>query len=299
MRVLLSGSTGLLGSALVSRLEAEQIEVVRLVRPHSRKVKGIEWDPAAGKIDKERLEGFDAVVHLAGENIAGRWTKTKKERIRSSRVEGTRLLAGALAKLKHSPKVLVCASAIGYYGSRGHEILKESSGAGRSFLGQVCREWEQAAKPVADKDIRVVWLRFGVILSPEGGALKQMLLPFRMGLGGIIGDGNQYVSWVAIDDAVGIVVHALNTPGLRGPVNAVAPNPVTNREFTKALGRALGRPTILPVPEFLVRLVFGEMADATILASARVEPSVLKATGYAFRFSEIESALRHVLGAKS
>jgi len=296
MKVLLSGSSGLLGSALLERFESERVEVVRLARPHSRKSEGVSWDPVSGEIEKNRLEGFDAVVHLAGENIAGRWTEAKKNRIRNSRVEGTRLLAGALAGLARPPKALICASAIGYYGDRGAEILREDSAAGKSFLGRVCQEWEQAAMPAAGKGIRVVWLRFGVILSPNGGALKEMLPPFRMGLGGVIGDGGQFMSWLAIDDAVGIVMHALNAPDLRGPVNAVAPNPVTNREFTKALGRALGRPTTLPLPKPIVRLIFGEMAEATILASARVEPAILNASGYKFRFPEVESALRHLLG---
>ena len=310
MRILISGSTGLVGSALAPALSAAGHAVIRLVRQGpaaggGRRAGGgaagggtaVRWDPAAGGIDAAALEGLDAVVHLAGENIAaGRWTAAKKTRIRSSRVDGTSLLSRTLAGLSRPPRVFACASAIGYYGSRGDEALTEASASGNDFLSGLCRDWEAAAEPAARKGIRVANLRFGVILSPAGGALAKMLPPFRLGAGGILGDGRQYVSWVAIDDAVGAIQHVLQDQGLRGPVNVVAPRPVTNREFTRTLGHVLGRPTIVPMPAFAARLVFGEMADALLLASQRVEPKRLAASGYRFRHPEIEKALRHLLG---
>lgn len=297
MKVLVSGSTGLVGSALVPFLVSGGHEVVRLVRGRPAPgVVAVPWDPQAGTIAAAQLEGFDAVVHLAGENIAGRWTTAKKARIRSSRVEGTRLLADALAGLKRPSRTLICASAIGYYGNRGDELLREDSPPGAGFLAEVCREWEGAARPAAEKGIRVVHLRIGVVLSPAGGALAQMLTPFKLGLGGRIGSGNQYMSWIAIDDLIGAFHHALITESLRGPVNAVAPRPMTNLEFTKTLGRVLGRPTLFPMPAFAARLAFGEMADELLLASARVEPTKLASSGYRFRAPELEGALRHLLG---
>jgi uncharacterized protein (TIGR01777 family) len=248
-------------------------------------------------VDAVSLEGLDAFVHLAGENIAaGRWTAARKEAIRNSRVMGTRLLCDALAGLSRPPKTLLCASAIGYYGDRWEDTLTEESPAGKGFLPEVCREWEAAAEPAAKKGIRVVHLRFGVVLTPAGGALARMLPPFRAGLGGTLGSGRQYVSWVALDDLPGIVLHALTREELRGPVNAVAPRPVTNREFTEALGKILSRPTFFPVPALALRVAFGEMADALLLASARVFPRRLEETGYRFRFPELHAALRHLLG---
>jgi len=297
MKILVSGSTGLVGSALVSFLASGGHEVVRLVRGRLKPgVVEVPWDPQAGTIEAAKLEGLDAVVHLAGENIAGRWTAAKKARIRSSRVEGTRLLAEALAGLKRPPKTLVCASAIGYYGDRGDEVLREDSPSGAGFLAAVCRDWEAAAHAAAEKGIRVVQLRIGVVLSPAGGALARMLTPFKLGLGGRIGPGSQFMSWIAIDDLIGAIHHALTTEPLRGPVNAVAPRAVTNREFTKTLGRVLARPTIFPMPAFAARLAFGEMADELLLASARVEPAKLVSSGYRFRTPELEAALRHLLG---
>jgi uncharacterized protein (TIGR01777 family) len=249
-------------------------------------------------IDAGGLEGCDAVVHLAGENVGtGRWTAARKAAIRDSRVNGTRFLCDALAGLARPPKTLVCASAIGYYGDRGADVLTEESPPGAGFLPEVCREWEAASAPAAQKGIGVVALRIGMVLSPKGGALARMLPLFRAGLGGVIGGGRQYVSWVALDDLVGIVLHALQSGELRGPVNAVAPRPVTNREFTKALGDALSRPTPLPVPAFALRLAVGrEMADALLLASARAVPRRLEETGYRFRFPELPAALYHLLG---
>jgi uncharacterized protein len=298
MRVAVSGSTGLVGSQVVASLSAAGHEVVRLVRrPPAPGEKVVRWDPEKGEIDAAGLGGLDAVVHLAGENIAsGRWNAARKAAIRGSRVNATRLLCETLAGLARPPKTLVCASAIGYYGDRGADVLTEESPPGTGFLAEVCREWEAASEPAARKGIRVVVLRIGVVLSAKGGALSRMLPPFRAGLGGVIGSGRQYVSWIALDDLVGIVLHALHSGELRGPVNAVAPVPVTNRELTEALGKVLSRPTLLPVPAFALRLaVGGEMADALLLASTRVAPRRLEETGYRFRFLELREALRHLV----
>jgi hypothetical protein len=288
------------GSEVVASLSASGHEVVRLVRrAPAPGEKAVRWDPEAGRIDSGGLEGCDAVVHLAGENVgAGRWTAARKAAIRDSRVKGTRLLCDALANLARPPKTLVCASAIGYYGDRGEEVLTEESPPGAGFLPDVCREWEAAAEAAVRKGIRVVHLRIGMVLSPKGGALPRMLPPFRAGLGGVIGTGRQYVSWVVLDDLTGIVLHALSREELRGPVNAVAPRPVTNRELTEALGKVLSRPTLLPVPSFALRLAVGEMADPLLLASARVAPRRLEETGYRFRFPELRAALRHLLGRR-
>jgi hypothetical protein len=251
----------------------------------------------AGSIDTSGLQGVEAVVHLAGENIAERWTAAKKANIRDSRANGTRVLCEALTGLTPLPKVLVSASAIGYYGDRGAEVLTEDSASGSGFLAEVCRAWEVATEPAHQRGIRVVRLRFGVVLSAAGGALAKMLPPFRLGLGGTLGSGRQYMSWIALDDAVGAIHHAVVTEPLQGPTNAVAPQPVTNQAFTKALGSVLRRPTLLPLPAFAARLIFGEMADELLLASTRVQPAKLQASGYSFRYPELEGALRHVLGA--
>jgi len=298
MRVAVSGSTGLVGSEVVASLSTAGHEVVRLVRRSPAPgEKAVRWDPAKGEVDAAGLEGFDAVIHLAGENVgAGRWTPARKAAIRDSRVNGTRLLCDALAGLARPPKTLVCASAVGYYGDRGGETLAEESPPGTGYLAEVCREWEAASAPAARKGIRVVALRIGMVLSPEGGALPRMLPLFRAGLGGVLGGGRQYVSWVALDDLPNILLHALQRGDLTGPVNAVAPRPVTNREFTVALGKVLARPTPLPVPAFALRLAVGrEMADALLLASARVVPRRLEETGYRFRFPELGGALHHLL----
>jgi uncharacterized protein len=298
MRVLISGSTGLVGSALCTALTAAGHEITRLVResPRSRQQE-VHWDPQKGTIDAAKLEGFDAVVHLAGESIAaGRWTDKQKARIRESRVRGTTLLCETLAKLKSKPQVLVCASAIGFYGDRGETIVDETSPPGTDmFLVDVCQEWEGATQGASAAGIRVVNLRFGVVLSPKGGALAKMLLPFKLGAGGVLGDGKQYMSWIALDDAVGAIQHVIKSEAAHGPVNAVSPNPVTNYVFTKTLGKVLVRPTIFPVPAFAARLAFGQMADELLLASTRVQPVKLLETGYAFRYPELEGALRHVL----
>jgi uncharacterized protein (TIGR01777 family) len=296
MRILISGSHGLVGTALINALEPEGHEIFRLVRyaPHSQAE--IEWSPERYSIALARLEGFDAVIHLAGESIAeGRWTEEKKKRIRESRVKGTRLLGDALSNLSNRPRSLICASAIGYYGNRGDELLTETSPPGDDFLAQVCIEWENATALAREKGIRVVNMRFGIILDSKGGALAKMLPPFRMGLGGKIGSGKQWMSWIALDDVVGGIKTALTNETVAGPVNFVAPNPVTNAEFTRSLGKQLSRPTIFPIPAFGIRLAFGEMADALLLSSQRVEPERLKAKGFKFAFSQLEDALRHVL----
>jgi hypothetical protein len=297
MKILVTGASGLVGSALVPFLVSKGHEVVRLVRSEPKPgATEIRWNPERGVDDTARLEGLDAVVHLAGENISeGRWTDEKKTRIRESRVKGTRVLAEALAQLAAPPKVLVSASAIGFYGSRGDEVLTEQSASGDDFLAEVCREWELATRPAAAKGVRVVNLRFGVILSKESGALSKMLTPFKLGVGGRVGSGEQYMSWVTLDDVVGAIYYALETDALHGPVNVVALRPVTNREFTRTLGSVLSRPTIFPAPAFALRLAFGEMADALLLSSMRVEPLRLKESGYEFQYPELEGALRHLL----
>ncbi|MEZ6069610.1 MAG: TIGR01777 family oxidoreductase [Pirellulales bacterium] len=304
MRIAVTGSSGLVGSELVNFLTTGGHEVVRLVRgsggtsnagaaSHDRVV----WDPTADRFDAAPLDGVDAVVHLAGESIAsGRWTETQKRRIRESRVHGTRVLSEALAAMANPPRVYVGASAIGYYGDRGDESLDEDSPPGDLFLSGVCRDWEAASQPAADAGIRVALTRLGVVLSPKGGALSKMLTPFRLGAGGRVGDGRQYWSWVAIDDVIGALHHALMTDSLAGPVNVVAPHPVTNLEFTKTLGRVLRRPTVAPMPAFAARLLLGQMADELLLARARVEPQRLLESHYHFRHPNLEDALRHVLG---
>jgi uncharacterized protein (TIGR01777 family) len=298
MRVAVSGSGGLIGAEVVASLEAAGDEIVRLVRrAPGPSENAVRWDPGSGIVDASALEGLAAVVHLAGENIAaGRWNAARKAAIRESRVTGTRLLCDTLARLSTPPETLVCASAIGWYGDRGDEVLTEEIPPGTGFLADVCRDWEAAAAPAARKGIRVVALRIGMVLSPKGGALARMLPPFRAGFGGVLGNGRQYVSWVALDDLAGIVLHVLANRDLDGPVNAVSPHPVTNREFTGALGSVLSRPTPFPVPAFALRLAVGEMADALLLASARVVPRRLEETGYRFRFPELHAALRHLLG---
>lgn len=297
MKIAVTGSSGLVGSSLVPFLKAGGHEVRRLVRraPHAPDER--RWDPAGGALDPAALEGLDAVVHLAGESIAsGRWTAARKRRILESRAAGTRALAEALARQARRPRALVCASAIGYYGDRGDERLDESSARGSLFLSEVCEAWERAADPARAAGIRVVHLRLGVVLSPAGGALAKMLPPFRLGLGGRLGSGRQVMSWIAIDDVVGAFWRALERDDLSGPVNAVAPAPVDNATFTRVLGRVLGRPTVFPVPAFAARLALGQMADELLLASARVEPRALLASGFAFEHPDLEGALRHVLG---
>jgi uncharacterized protein (TIGR01777 family) len=295
MQIAVSGSSGLVGSALVPVLTREGHGVRRLVRRSPGSAE-IAWDPAEGVKQLPALEGVDGVVHLAGENIAaGRWTAQRKSEIRRSRVAGTRKLCESLAAMSRPPRVLVSASAIGYYGDRGEEVLREDSGPGGDFLAQVCQEWEAATEPASRAGIRVACLRFGMVLSPAGGALKQMLFPFKMGVGGRIGRGEQFMSWIAMDDAIGAIQHALSAEPLAGAVNAVAPAPVRNVEFTRILARTLSRPAIAPLPAFAARLAFGELADALLLSSQRVMPVRLQESGYRFMYPELEAALRHLL----
>jgi uncharacterized protein (TIGR01777 family) len=294
MDVLVSGGTGLIGEALIPELEAGGHRVRRLSR-EPRSEGDIRWDPDAGIIEGD-LAGTDAVIHLAGESIAeGRWTQEKKRRILESRKKGTRLLAEKVAALPEPPSVMVSASATGYYGNRGNELLDEESEPGTLFLSKVCQEWEAAAEPAREAGIRVVHPRFGIVLSTEGGALGTTLPIFKLGGGGKIGSGRQYWSWVAFDDVVGAIIHAMKRDGLSGPVNVVAPDPPTNAEYTKVLGRVLGRPTFFAVPAPTLRVAIGGMADDLLLASARVEPARLEETGYEYRHPELEGALRYLL----
>jgi uncharacterized protein len=298
MRVAVSGSTGVIGSALVETLDAAGHAVQRLVRRESdRRPSDILWDPTAPRLDLRALDGGDAVVHLAGEPIAQRWTAGAKHRIRESRVRGTELIATGLAQLTRPPRVLVSGSAMGVYGDRGDEVLEETSAPGRGFLAEVARAWEAAAEPAARAGVRVVSLRTGLVLSSRGGALAKMLLPFRLGIGGRVGSGRQWVSWVALEDTVGAIVHAIESDSLAGPVNLCAPDPVTNAEFTATLARVLHRPAVARVPAFALRLAFGEMGQATLLASQRMRPRRLLESGYHFRHPTLEGALRHELGA--
>ncbi|HWY59352.1 MAG TPA: TIGR01777 family oxidoreductase [Terriglobales bacterium] len=292
-KILVSGSSGLIGAALLPVLRSSGYAVTRLVRGASGEGR-IGWDPAR-PLSPESVSSFDAVVNLAGESIVGRWTEATKRRIRESRVQGTRNLATALAAAVQRPRVLVSASAIGYYGDRGEETLREDSSSGEGFLPYVCREWEEAAGPAAKAGIRVVQVRFGVVLSRSGGALQAMLFPFRMGVGGKMGSGRQWMSWIDIDDVAGAIQHVLQSDTLRGPVNVVAPNPVRNVEFTKTLASVLSRPAIFPMPAFAAHLVFGQMADELLLASQRVEPAKLLGSGYAFQKPGLKAALETIL----
>src|ERR687893_70311 len=280
--VLVSGSAGLIGSALVLALQEKGHQVRRLTRSGGASEDTVRWDPAAGEIDADRIEGVDAVVHLAGENIMGRWTNAKKARIRDSRVRGTRLLAETLARLPALPGVMVSASAAGYYGDRGNELLSEESAPGKNVLAEVCQEWEAAADPARQAGVRVVHPRFGIVLSTEGGALATTLPIFKLGGGGEIGTGNQYRSWVATYD--------------EGAVNVTVSDPPTNAEYTRTLGYVLGRPTFFSLPALAARIMLGQVADELLLASQRIEPARLKETGYSYRYPELEGALRHLLG---
>jgi uncharacterized protein (TIGR01777 family) len=305
LRVAVSGASGFLGRTLLPFLTTGGHEVVRLVR--GRHAPGhapeeVHWDLKTGRIESGKLEGLDAVVHLAGENIGARWTEGRKRRIRESRSIGTRFLCEALARLRRKPKVLVTASAVGIYGNRGDELLTEDGATAADpsdFLVQVGREWEAATEPARAAGIRVVMTRFGPMLSPVGGLLAKMLPAFRAGLGGPLGSGSQWMSWISIDDAVGAVHHAIMTEALYGPVNTTAPQPVTNREFTAALARVLGRPALLPVPAPAVRLALGEMGRVAVLGSARALPERLIEAGYRFRHPALDGALRFVLGRET
>ena len=296
MKILIAGASGLVGSALVSKLKAEGAEVTPLVRSEAKSGE-IEWHPDRGSIDAPALEGFDAVINLAGDGIAkGRWTEEKKRRILDSRVNGTRLLSETMANLSRKPATFINASAVGFYGSRGDELVDEESGPGEGFLAGVCRQWESATTLAEQAGIRVVKLRLGVILTKDGGIMGSMLGPFKLGLGGKVGSGEQVISWVAMDDVAGVISFILQNDSVRGPVNAVAPQPVTNEEFTKTLGRVLSRPTFMAMPAFAARLAFGEMADEMMLSSTRVAAKVLNGAGFRFQYPELEGAVRAMLG---
>lgn len=298
--VAVSGAGGLLGRVLCALLTTGGHHVVRLVRRAATTPDEARWEPVAGVIDKERLEGSDAVVHLAGENIAaGRWTQRRRAVLRQSRIESTRGLLRSLAELPNPPRAFLCASAVGIYGDRGDEALSENNVLwnARGFLPAVCRAWETQAAAAGRMGMRWVGLRFGVVLSPAGGMLARLLPVFKMGLGGPVGSGRQYVSWISIDDAIGAIYHALMNKHLTGPVNVVAPHAVTNCELTRALARVLRRPAVLRVPRWAATLAFGQMADEAILCSTRAVPAVLTRTGYRFRHPQLDDALRHLLGA--
>lgn len=297
-RILVSGMSGPIGSALLPTLKSSGARISRLVRKNgkfsSSDEQQIPWDPARA-ISPESVSGFDAVIHLAGESIVGRWTEAKKKEIHDSRVNGTTYLARALAQAKHKPQAFLCGSAIGFYGDRGDEVLNEQSSPGTGFLAEVCREWEVAAQPAADAGIRTALMRTGIVLTPKGGALGKMLLPFKMGTGGRIGNGRQWMSWIDIRDMVGAIHHLIKNDLLHGPVNMVAPKPVTNAEFTRTLASTLSRPAIFPLPAFAVKLAFGEMGETALLGSQRVEPGQLVGSGYPFRFSELGASLTALL----
>jgi uncharacterized protein len=289
--VAITGASGMIGSALAASLRRDGREVRPVVR--GRPAAGeIGWDPAKGTVDAAALEGVDAVVHLAGEPIGERWNADKKKRIMESRRQGTRTIARAVAAMQRPPSVLVSASGVGYYGDRGDEILTEQSGRGNDFLAEVVSEWEAGVAAAEEAGIRTVRLRMGVVLSRSGGALARLLTPFQLGAGGRIGDGRQWMSWISLTDAVGVFRFVMDRSELRGVYNSVAPAPVTNAGFTRALGRVLGRPTFFPVPAAALRLAFGEMADATLLVSQRAEPTRLRDAGYTFQHATLEEALR-------
>jgi uncharacterized protein (TIGR01777 family) len=295
-RVAVSGASGLVGTELTARLTKRGHSVIPMVREAKNRGEEILWDSGTGVANPIQLENIDTIVHLAGENIAGaRWTAAVKERIRSSRVEGTQALVQSLSKARTRPKTLVCASAIGIYGDRGSESLTEASAAGSGYLAEVCKAWEQEALEAVDLGLRVVCVRIGVVLSPKGGALAKMLLPFKLGLGGIIGDGKQYWSWIGLNDLVRVIEFCIFNESLRGPVNAVSPEPMTNHDFTKTVGRVLQRPTIFPMPAFMARLVLGEMADELLLSSSRVEPQQLLKQGFQFEQPDLQTCLIHEL----
>jgi uncharacterized protein len=293
-RILVSGMSGPIGAALLPSLYTNGCAVVRLVRGAATGDGQIAWDPGQ-PLAAQAVSGFKAVIHLAGESIFGRWTAAKKAKIRDSRVKGTFNLASALARAEEKPEVFICGSAIGYYGNRGDELLREESSPGTGFLSQACQEWEEATTPAVQADIRTAHLRTGIVLSPQGGALKAMLLPFKLGVGGRVGDGRQWMSWIDVQDMVGAIHHILKNDLLQGPVNMVAPRPVTNAEFTRTLAGVLSRPSILPMPAFAVKAVFGEMGEELLLSSQKVEPGKLISSGYPFRRRELKESLQNLL----
>jgi uncharacterized protein (TIGR01777 family) len=300
MKVLVTGASGFIGSALLRALREAGHEPVALVRRTPRPgAAEIQWDPA-GAIDSSRFSGADAVVHLAGESVAaGRWNEERKARILNSRVQGTQTVAATMARATPRPRVLVSASANGIYGDTADKIVTEAEPPGSTFLAEVGRQWESATRAASEAGIRVVMLRIGMVLSGTGGALPRMLTPFRLGVGGRLGDGRQWMSWITLDDLIALILHALVKEAVRGPLNAVAPNPVTNAEFTRALGAVLRRPTPFPVPAFVVRTVFGELGQELLLASNRAVPQAALASGFQFRYPEIRGALEHALKQES
>jgi uncharacterized protein (TIGR01777 family) len=291
-----TGASGLIGSALVPSLEAAGHRVLRVTRGRAGPGQ-TRWDPATQTIDHAAFEGIDGAIHLAGENIAERWTENHKRAILESRRQGTRLLAETMARLNPRPRFLIAASAIGIYGNRGDETLTERSLPGTGFAAEVAQVWENSSVPAQDAGIRVARLRFGLVLTAAGGVLGKMLPPFRVGLGGKLGDGKQYMSWISMLDLIGIVHHVIGAQELSGPINATSPNPVTNEEFTRTLGRVLERPTPFPVPAMVLRAMFGQMADEVVLGGARVLPEKLEQIGFGFRFPQLEPALRAALRA--
>ena len=297
MKILISGASGLVGTHLIPTLKDAGHEIYRLVRKRPHGAEEIRWDAEKGFSigERDKLKNFDAVIHLAGDNVASEnWSKEKKRKIRESRVNGTRVLVDALKALHNPPKIFISASATGFYGDRGAEILTETSAAGSGFLPEVCAAWEEEIEK-AEEFARVVYLRIGVVLAKDGGALDKMLTPFKFGVGGTIGSGKQYMSWIAIDDLVKIFHYALENPELTGAINAVAPNPVTNDEFTKTLGKVLNRPTVLPIPEFAIKMLYGEMGKTLLLEGARVVPRRLQDARFEFDYPNLEDAMRHVL----
>ncbi|MGA8222737.1 MAG: TIGR01777 family oxidoreductase [Candidatus Acidiferrales bacterium] len=300
MRILIAGATGLVGTALGEELRADGHAVWQLVRPGGTARAGdVRWDPVSGSVDVAAMEGADVVVCLSGASIGdGRWTLERKKVLRSSRVDATRVLVESLGQMKRKPRLFVGASAIGYYGDRGDEILTESSTAGNDFLALLARDWEAEATRAESSGVRTVILRFGVILSAKGGALPRMLTPFKLGAGGRLGSGKQWMSWVALEDVVGIIRAAIANEGIKGTVNVVAPNPVRNAEFTRVLASVLHRPAIFPAPAFVLRMALGEMADGLLLSSQRVRPERILAAGYNYRMTDLDAALREILGGK-
>ncbi len=297
MKILVTGSSGLIGSTLNSFLANGGHQVYKLVRGRADLLADeVAWDPHRGVINPTQLEGFDVVVHLAGESLLGKWTEAKKKGIRESRVNSTRLLSQTLCRLRKPPSVFICASAIGYYGNRGEDVLTEQSSKGEGFLADVCEEWEEAARPAVEEGIRTINLRIGAVLSPKGGALKQMLPIFRWCIGGALGTGMQYMSWIIIDDLIKVIDYVMHQQRLAGPINVVSPHPVTNKEFTKTLGHVLHRPTFLIVPKFAVRLIFGQMGEELLLSSQKVIPKKLEESGFLFTYPHLEEALRHLCG---
>ncbi len=302
MKILVSGASGLVGTATSDALRGEGHTVCRFVRPGGNFAPGdVRWDPAASVVYSDVMEGADAIIHLAGASIGeGRWTNERKEILRSSRLHSTRVLVNAMAKLRRKPRVLLAASAIGYYGSRADEVLTEASSNGTDFLAMLARDWEAESLRAQAFGVRTVLLRFGMILSARGGALPKMLTPFKLGVGGRLGSGQQWMSWIALEDVVGVVRAALVNGKFSGPVNVVALSPVQNAAFTRALARVLHRPAIFPAPAFMLRLALGEMADALLLSSQRVQPDKLLKANYQFRYQELQPTLRFILsGAAS